>query len=265
MENDLMFTSFFNTIVHCRVFKPNIMIRYRAVIVIYPDFLIPQNAYWHLASFLSDKGYVVVVANWGAGFDYDGEDLILCQNKDLLRLSETLKQSYPDIPYFIIGHGFASLFIRSFLLDHSDYLDGVVLVSSPLRPRHPYRLSLLLRGLPYRKGRYLVEKRLWSNKSGRTSTAFQIMHSWRYLSLLSLQQLLYRRYPDQALPMMVIGSVQEPWIHYGKDVVSMSEAYRKHGFTDVKSALVDAVRFCLLEQDEVKELIKSWLDEHTYM
>jgi alpha-beta hydrolase superfamily lysophospholipase len=49
---------------------------------------------------------------------------------DMGRLSHIARQEYPDVPFFLLGHGMGSFAAQHYVLDHSRKIDGLVLSGS---------------------------------------------------------------------------------------------------------------------------------------
>ncbi len=94
------------------------------------------DRYEDLARFLVDHGYVVCgedhlghgdsVGEKGYGYfaKHGGWNYIA---KDVYALTKHMKEKYPDVPYFMLGHSMGSLLARVVLLRHGKDLDGVIL------------------------------------------------------------------------------------------------------------------------------------------
>ncbi|MCR5666700.1 MAG: lysophospholipase [Eubacterium sp.] len=96
--------------------------------------------YEEFALFLNEQGYLV------AGHDHLGhgqsvrseEDLGFfaeqngneCLLSDIHAMRQKTTESYPDIPYFVMGHSMGSFLIRQYIQDHFDGLAGCIIMGT---------------------------------------------------------------------------------------------------------------------------------------
>ena len=100
--------------------------------------------YDELANFLADKGFNVYAndhrghgitgeKNGPRGFfgENNGWDYVV---SDMQQLSNHIKEKHPDTKLFIIGHSMGSMLLRDYILQHSDKIDGAVIVGTGGHP-----------------------------------------------------------------------------------------------------------------------------------
>ena len=63
------------------------------------------------------------------GYMYDGGQVALVE--DMKMLTDRIKDQYPDIPVFLLGHSMGSMAARVYLKRYPDALDGVIICGSP--------------------------------------------------------------------------------------------------------------------------------------
>ena len=63
------------------------------------------------------------------GYMYDGGKAALVE--DMKMLTDRIKDQYPDIPVFLLGHSMGSMAARVYLKSYPDVLDGVIVCGSP--------------------------------------------------------------------------------------------------------------------------------------
>lgn len=97
-----------------------------------------MELYDGFARFLAAKGFLVFgqdMLGHGLSAEYDedlgyfaplrGDDYVLA---DILMLSRTIRESYPEKPLFLLGQGMGSYFVRRYLFTWPDEAEGAVLM-----------------------------------------------------------------------------------------------------------------------------------------
>lgn len=90
-----------------------------------------------------------------------------CLPKDAARLTRIIKQHYPDIPVFLLGHSMGSFIARTYLVHYGELIHGAVICgTSGSNPMLPFA-KLLIRCVSFIKGeRYrspLISKAMFGN------------------------------------------------------------------------------------------------------
>lgn len=76
----------------------------------------------------------------------------ICLMEDLHRLTEIVKQRYPGIPYFLLGHSMGSFVVRAYLSKYAQELSGAIIVgTSGTNPALPAAFPLT-KAMIYKKG-----------------------------------------------------------------------------------------------------------------
>ncbi len=93
--------------------------------------------YERFAKFLTDKGYIVCGhSHIGHGQSVNNEEEYgffaekfgyKCLIKDVYKLTCLMKEKYPNLPYFVLGHSMGSFIIRCYISDYGDKIDGVII------------------------------------------------------------------------------------------------------------------------------------------
>ena len=119
--------------------------------------------YEQFALYLNSKG-ILVTGNdhLGHGSSVSSKDNYgyLCEkngNKavlyDIRRLTDIIKKSYPNIPYFLLGHSMGSFYARQYLIDFGKELDGAIIMGTGFQP--PFLIKAgknLSKGIAHFKG-----------------------------------------------------------------------------------------------------------------
>ena len=96
--------------------------------------------YDRFASFLNDKGYIVVANDHlGHGDTAMSDDELGYMNgpsadisivRDMHRVSVAIKKKYPDLSFFLMGHSMGSFLSRRYAMYYGSELDGLILMGS---------------------------------------------------------------------------------------------------------------------------------------
>lgn len=180
MKETETYTSCMHVHVRFHIYTPQVIIRNKAVVQLHHGFGEHADRYEHFASFLANRGYVVVVSDFvGHGqslIDFeqgyfgqvDGPNNLV---KDMLHLFNVMRERYPDIPYFMLGEDLGSLLIRKFVSVHQDLIDGMILLGTVVKIDHPHIqniysiLTKSLRGPIYKTHNYFrIKHHQWRRK-----------------------------------------------------------------------------------------------------
>ena len=191
MKHEETYTSTLHTHVHFFIYEPQVIIRVKAVLFVQHDLNENASNYDHFASFMSDKGYVVVVSDMvGHGHSlidfeqgYFGEaDVLEHLMKDFHHLQKVMMARYPDTPYFFLGTGLGAQIVREYASHYGDYFQGMLLIGA-LSGIRAYRyknfcldLYRLFKGERYHLDNFALKKRL------KLSRNFNSQHPFSYLT-----------------------------------------------------------------------------------
>lgn len=305
MKSTESYTSCMHVYVRFHIYTPQVVIRNKAVIQIHHGFGQHADRYEHFASYLSNRGYVVVVSDFvGHGqslIDFEQgyfgqengyENLV----KDMYHLYDIMRLRYPDIPYFLMGEDLGSLLSRKFVTTYPDLVDGLILLGTITRLEYPYLqkayLSLLksLKGPLYRTTALFRKRQsLWNKKISLSEKRA----AW--FSSDEEERNLYLNDPMTHFPYTVAGqrdivqmiedvnsdhvikdtqSYLSIYIGVGEnDPVSQNmkqliDKYKKRGLSDITNRVFSKRRHALLfekNKNEIYEDILNWLNERTYV
>jgi len=103
-----------------------------------------KERYYPFMDYLAEQGFITVIHdNRGHGksvcspddlgfmFRNGGEGIV----SDIVQLTKIVKETYPQLPLFMIGHSMGSLAVRCFLKEHDDMIDGAVILGCPCYSR----------------------------------------------------------------------------------------------------------------------------------
>ena len=253
--------------------------------------------------YLTDRGYLVCGndhlghgASKGKALGYfggrKGYDYL---PRDLYQLTLLMKEAYPDIPYFLLGHSMGSFIAREYLYRHGDLLSGAVISgTSGRQPAYLVGIPLsglieCLRGKIHRSvfldrlafGSY--NKRFggsygdsyWLTKDQSLVDAYRgdphcnfIFTAEGMNTLFHLIGRCNRRNRFTSLPkdlsLLFVSGDMDPVGQYGKGVRQAAGRMRKAGLRDVTCKLYPGNRHeCINEENrqEVWADILAWLEK----
>ena len=261
--------------------------------------------YDRFAGELADAGYVVVAhdhrghghtspESLGHLADEDGWALLV---DDTLRIGAAARAEHPGVPYVLLGHSMGSLVARTLVLDHSDDVDGLVLLGTAADPGPVVRLAglglarLLTRLQGPRRPSRIMDKLTFGSFNapfeGRTRfdwisadpeavddyvadplCGFVCSNRFFVDLLTGTGDVNDRRRiagirPE--LPVLLASGDQDPVGDRGAGVSDTAAAYRRVGLRDVTTRLYKGVRHDILagaEHDELVADLLAWLDAH---
>lgn len=104
-----------------------------------------KERYITFMDYLAEEGFLTVIHdNRGHGKSICSEEDLgfLYRNggkgfvEDIAQLARITKESYPDLPYFMIGHSMGSLGARVFAKEHDSMINGLVVCGCPCFLKH---------------------------------------------------------------------------------------------------------------------------------
>lgn len=263
------------------------------------------DRYDDFAGYLSGKG-ILVIGNDHIGhgdtaashedFGYfgekDGGAIIV---HDLYHITKIMKRRYPDVPIVIMGHSMGSFMVRRYLVNHSDIVDGAIIMGTGNQPetmlrfgRFLCRIIEIIKGKRYRStilsniafGAY--NKRIKGDMTGNWQTSDEeILEKIKddpranYIFTVSAFRQLFETITyvkkkeninkiRKSLPVLVISGDEDPVGNYGKDVKKAYKALCKAGIWNVTLKLCEGDRHEVInEKDraEVYEYLYEWINK----
>jgi alpha-beta hydrolase superfamily lysophospholipase len=226
--------------------------------------------YENMAKYLTTKGLIVAGNDHiGHGKSVKTEDELGYFTKadagkyiveDMYRLTKTMKNKYPELPYFLLGHSMGSFMTRRYLSVHGDELSGVIILGTGNQPMAMIRAGFIassllgaFRGKHYRSS--LLNALMFGSYNKRIADS-KTEHDWLtcnaeivdkynadplcsykfttsgYIGVM--KTLLYirkakniQKIPNK-LPMLMASGQEDPVGGYGKDVTKLYHSYSKY-------------------------------------
>ena len=264
------------------------------------------DRYDDFAAFLNEKG-ILVVGNDHLGHggsirskeDYgyfaakDGNMAVL---RDLYRLTQIVKQRYPDKPYFLLGHSMGSFYARQYLCQFGDELDGAIISGTGYQRRILVKLGRTLtlvlaafKGWRYRSS--FVDRMAFGGYNKRFEPA-RTSKDWltkderivdEYLSdercnfiftlnayynmFLGIDRLYDKNFltrMPKMLPVFFISGTDDPVGEFRKGVLRAVKSFHSVGMQNVKLTFYPEDRHEVLnETDRIKvyQDVEQWIEQ----
>lgn len=305
MKRTSSYTSCMHTPVRYNVYEPKVILRIKGVIQIHHGLSEHADRYDHFASFLSNRGFVVVVSDFmghgkslidfeqGYFGDENGPENLV---KDMHRLQLIIRRSYPDVPYFMLGIDLGSLLIRKYVGEFGDFVDGMILLGTMTKVDYQWLKKVYLafmrklRGPSYHPQNYFKKFHQANNKKISQSNG-QI--DW--LTTDEKERVKYLKdpmthfaytvqgYKDIVDVIKEVNSIEmikkipnylSVYIGAGKNdplakgIEKLIDKYKQQGIKDLTYQVFDEMRHSLLfekEKSVVYQNILDWLEERTYL
>lgn len=307
MKSDLYFTSSSNkNKIHLAIWKPDG--DPKAILQISHGMAEYIDRYGDFARFLNTHG-ILVAGNdhlghggsvkskdeYGYFSENDGND---CLIEDLHHVTQMVKEDYPGVPYFLLGHSMGSFYCRQYICKYGKELDGAIVMGTAFQPRTAAtagkalcRIISLFKGWHYRSSliNYMVlgsnnkafeparTPNDWLSRDKENVDKYNADEKCGFVFTLngfySMFQGLTRLCDDDLikkvpvnLPILVTSGENDPVGNFGKGVTAVYEQYKKLGIKDLTLKLYPNARHEILNEtnkEEVYDDILRWLEEHT--
>lgn len=234
------------------------------------------------AGSIKDQGFIA---------EEDGWELVV---RDLHGIANRMATDHPGLPFFLFGHDVGSLFVRSYLVDHSEEVDGAVLSATcgrlgAIGRRGRRRIAREVR----RNGKRSKSRSLDHLVVGRFNRAFRpnrtefdwltrdggavdtyvqdpycgaVLSVGFFADLLDgLDKVTTRENIERMrreLPLLLVSGANDPFNNMGKQVSRFAATLRQSDFRDVELKLYPGCRHdCLYELNrlEVYDDVLRWL------
>ncbi len=265
-----------------------------------------SNRYSKFALELCKAGYAVFISDHvGHGASITDKDMLGFFGEengeetfidDLKTLTDMAKAEYPDLPFFMLGHGMGSLIARKYTAKYGYLLDGVIysgtsgenpalgvgllLANAMIKQNGPMHRSDLLDTIAFGAYNRKTKKRTerdWSTRDeaevdkiiadelcGYTYTV-----SGMKVLFTTLKQVTTRRWYNTiplSMPIFLVSGSMDPVGDYSKGVKETYRMLKKTGHRNVSMKIYEGARHEILNEtnrDEVYADIIEWLDEKT--
>lgn len=265
------------------------------------------DRYDEFASWLTEKGwYVTGNDHLGHGKSVSSEEKYgffhetdgnRCVIADIHRLRERTEQTYPGVPYFMMGHSMGSFLVRQYLFTYGNGLAGAIIMGTGHKSAAVLNLGQMLcriiagvKGWNFRSnlinalgiGSYnkkfepCESKKEWVTSDpeirGRYEAdplcGFVFTVNGYHQMFEGMKELTKRsnmKKMPKNLPLLFVSGEKDPVGGFGKDVKKVYESYLKAGMKNAEIRLYENDRHEILnEQDRrvVYEELYQWMERN---
>lgn len=216
-------------------------------------------------------------------------------SRDLATVVDYAKSTKSNIPLFLMGHSMGSYLVRTYLLENSDIVDGIILSGTGFPNAFELKMGAYVAGIERLfKGKDLPSKRMdklsfgsfnqkfkpaltpfdWLSRDAEQVRAYienpwcgQIHPSSFFEEMANgLYNMLYRQMPQprKKIPMFVMSGDKDPVGQMGTGVKKSADYYKDRGY-DVSLKLYPEGRHEMLNEvnrAEVYADILGWVNRH---
>lgn len=256
--------------------------------------------YDHFARFLTDHGFAVtghdhlghgLTAKDPGEYGYfsDWGDLV----RDVRTLQRKVRETYPALPYFLLGHSMGSFVARTFLIDHPGELTGCILSGTGQEPALTVAAGKLLTSLgdPHKVNKlfYALSIGAYNKQFAPSRTPadwicrdeavvdayladplcnFQTTAGMNHAMMTGLRYVAKKKNlarMDKDLPVYFFAGDKDPVGACGKGVEKVARWFREAGMKDVEVKLYAGGRHEMLNETNKEEVYAdtlAWLEGH---
>lgn len=214
---------------------------------------------------------------------------------DLYEVTMEIKNEYPDVPLFILGHSMGSFLVRAYIQRYSQDIDGVILsgtgyvpklktgagkqLASTLPPKEETKLMNIITFGTYNKrvengetsydwltrDKEMVQSFIDDPQCGFVPTArffYDLM-----VGIDTIQDGRRNEAIRKDLPMLLFSGEADPVGDYEKGIWKTAKLYQKAGLENIATMLFQNGRHEMLNEtnkEEVFNLISHWLKEQMH-
>lgn len=307
VSGNLDFMSEEGTKIFVYVWKPDENVKVKGVVQLAHGMAETAKRYERFAEVLVKDGFIVY-ANDHRGHgktagslkevgylaDKDGFEWLV---KDIHQLSRLIKQEYPDLPLFLLGHSMGSFAVQRYIMLYGNDLKGAILSGSNGKQGIMLRIATLLAGKEVKRhGRKAASEKMNQMFFGSYNDKFKPNRTdfdWlsrdkeevdKYVEdpfcgavftggffydftsgLKELEDKENLNLIPKNLPIYIFSGDKDPVGKYGKGVTRLYNTYKKYGIKDVSLKLYPGGRHEMLNEinrDEVMKDAVDWINHH---
>lgn len=231
--------------------------------------------------------------NRGYFHENDGNKALL---EDMYTLLNIIKEEYPNIPYFILGHSMGSFLTRQFITIHNNEINGVIIsgtgqqslgrikfgifvtkiIASVKGWKHRSKLvDFLVLGGNNNKFKPARTKFDWLTRDddivddyisdSRITFIFTLNGFYNmFYGILKMNEQENLKNVTKELPMIFLSGEMDPVGNFGKDVSKAFDIYKNLGMKNITMKLYKGDRHEILnelDREQVYEDILLWIQE----
>lgn len=264
------------------------------------------DRYKPFAEYLTQKGFLVVghdhlghgssiisKEDWGFFAEENPSDVLI---EDMHTLRMRTQKTYPDVPYFMLGHSMGSYMLRKYLCIHPEGVCGAIIMGTGSMPDSAMKLGLLLcRLIAKCKGWHYRSKLLqkisyskpyhrfdlygrdyansWLSKNVENVKAYYADPRCTFLFTVNgyrglMEAVLYDNQKENVaktprnLPLFFVSGQDDPVGDMGEGVKRAYRLYEEAGLTDITYKLYENDRHEILNETDCRKVyadIMAWM------
>ena len=260
--------------------------------------------YHDFATFLAEHGYYVVghdhlghgksvasAEKLGFFHETHGNEFVIA---DIHQLRRDTQETYPNVPYFMLGHSMGSFLVRQYIGMYGEGLTGAIVMGTGDQPnvilhagKMVCKVIATFKGWEYRsklvdgmaaggydkkvkgegeswlsKNRANVEKYKDDSLSGYMFTVNAYYHMFSGMVRMNHQEKACKI--PKELPIFFVAGAEDPVGNCGKAVENVYNRYQKCGMMDVAIKLYENDRHEILNEDDREQVyadLLTWLEK----
>lgn len=225
-------------------------------------------------------GYSLIDEEHRGYFAKKNADAILVD--DVYNLTKLVKEEYPNIPYFILGHSMGSFILRNYIYKYGEHINGAIIMGTGYQNNITLTFAQIITAITqfYHHGwfykspyldkittgnyhKYFPEKNKfsWLTKNTEILRSFQKDPRSRFRFSCNAYYTLFTLIKNcnkkknleqipKNLPLYLLSGSQDPVGHFGKDIIKLNNIYKKHGLTNIKYRLYNHMRHEILQESD---------------
>ncbi|HHZ02025.1 MAG TPA: alpha/beta hydrolase [Tissierellia bacterium] len=277
----------------------------KAILQISHGMLEHMERYDHFGNYMASKGILVVgndhlghgssvTSEEDRGYLYKDWHALI---EDMHNLMVIIREKYPGVPYFLLGHSMGSFLTRYFITVYGKEIDGAIIMGTGQQPRALIKFGLLLthfialfKGWKYRSKfiNYLVlgennkkfkpakTKSDWLTRDEKIVDAYLSDNRIDFIFTLNGFNNLFRlilQMNDKSqinniskdLPLLLVSGQNDPVGDFGKGVHKTYNMYKALGMKNISMKLYAEDRHEILnelDREQVYEDILRWIEKN---
>lgn len=254
-----------------------------------------KERYQNTMKKLAEKGYLCVIHDHRGHGNIDEKDLGYFKDdtgkgivKDVIQITNEIKEKYPNLPVYLFGHSMGSLVVRCVMKENDDAYDGLIVCGSPSQNPLVSVAILLAKVISKIKGERHRSKLLHNLSVGSyTIKGEEYAHAWittdkevqkaydedtrcgytftcnGFLNLFILMKECYDsnkwQLKNKKCPIYFIAGSEDPCIGNVDQFNQAVQFMKEMGYENVSSKLYPNVRHEILNDKSKEEVIQDIL------
>lgn len=284
---------------HSTLYEPEDTENIKGVVQIVHGMCEHQKRYAPLAKFLNDNGFVVVTSDLkGHGNNVKGENeygffddnAVPTLVGDIHEITLTIKDHYPDVPYFLLAHSMGTLISTIYFRRYDNFLDGLFLSGMPGNNSSTGLAKFLIRTIQTSKGQYYRSPFINNLVNGSFEKPFKSEGQFAWLSndaesnkkymndpkcgfvftlngFYTLMELVEGAYSgswikkNMRVPIRLMSGSDDPCMGSKNNFMKSVALFKKAGYTDVDYILFEGQRHEIFNDTEKEKAMDYLLSE----